>query len=184
MRKKNILYWVDQSLQGRIKSLLYQHDKPNKTNQRRTPFICTLWVPILLSFTWGHPSLVATLVHPLVKRALRMDGWDFSQHYSWTTYEQFDTVAGMVMRLRGMLFLTCWKPHVIVQIEKRHLFFIKLSTYSNIANLNCLIAFPSQWRFNLLGFHYRTITCSTDKLTLFCSHWNWDQPRAPSPIVS
>ncbi len=43
--EKNILYWTDQSSQGRIK-VSCAGTTSRGTNQGRTPFICTLWVLI------------------------------------------------------------------------------------------------------------------------------------------
>ncbi len=47
---KNILYWIDQSCKGEIKISYTAARRAQPGNQGRTPSICTLWVPIHLSF--------------------------------------------------------------------------------------------------------------------------------------
>jgi hypothetical protein len=72
---KNILYWADQSSQGRIKALLDRHDKPNEPTKEG------LFSFVLFEFPFssvspvsrGHPSLVS-----LIKTiSLRRDCWLF-----------------------------------------------------------------------------------------------------------
>jgi len=43
------------------KSLLYRHDEPSKPTSGKTPFICTLWVPIWLSFNSQQGPTISSL---------------------------------------------------------------------------------------------------------------------------
>jgi hypothetical protein len=62
--EKNILFWADKSIeQPRQNKYLALARQAQWINQGRTPFICTLWVPIHLSFNsqQGPPLSIVSL---------------------------------------------------------------------------------------------------------------------------
>ncbi len=66
--EKHIVYWADYIKQGRTKIFCTGTRSPWRTNQGRTPFICTPWVPTHLSFNRGHPFLVSLVSTQSTKR--------------------------------------------------------------------------------------------------------------------
>ncbi len=67
---KNILDWACQCSQGRIKVSCIPAWRAQWTNQGRSPFICTLWVPVFNSLV----SLVHTYVYVYIKQKAVFNG--------------------------------------------------------------------------------------------------------------